>query len=97
EKVKETAPSLVEELIPTVLNMGLLHRVLILLLEEHVPISNLTRILESLAVHAPAVKDPLELTERVRVELGRIICDRFRDSQAKLSTIVLDPRVEADL
>jgi flagellar biosynthesis protein FlhA len=97
DKVRETAPSLVDELIPTVLNMGLLHRVLILLLEEHVPISNLTRILECLANHAPALKDPLELTERVRSELGRIICDRFRDAQAKLAAIVLDPRVEMDL
>ncbi len=77
--------------------MGLLHRVLILLLEEHVPISNLTRILECLANHAPTLKDPVELTERVRGELGRIICDRFRDNQAKLAAIVLDPRVEAEL
>ena len=91
DKVRETSPSLVEELIPTVLNMGMLHRVLILLLEEHVPISNMTRILECLANHAAAVKDPVELTERVRIELGRIICDRFRDSTSKLSAIVLDP------
>jgi flagellar biosynthesis protein FlhA len=97
DKVRETSPSLVDELIPTVVNMGLLHRVLILLLEEHVPISNMTRILECLANHAGTVKDPIDLTERVRTELGRIICDRFRDSSAKLSTIVLDPRVEMEL
>ena len=66
DKVRETSPSLVDELIPQVLNMGLLHRVLILLLEEHVPISNMTRILECLANHAAAIKDPVELTERVR-------------------------------
>jgi flagellar biosynthesis protein FlhA len=97
DKVRETAPSLVDDLIPTVVTMGLLHRVLTLLLEEHVPVSNLTRILESLANHAPTTKDPMELTERVRAELGRIICDRFRDAQSKLSAIVLDPRVEMDL
>jgi flagellar biosynthesis protein FlhA len=97
DKVRETSPSLVEELIPTVLNMGMLHRVLILLLEEHVPISNMTRILECLANHAAAIKDPVELTERVRVELGRIICDRFRDATSKLSAIVLDPRLEMEL
>ena len=97
DKVRETSPSLVDELVPGVLNMGMLHRVLILLLEEHVPISNMTRILECLANHAAATKDPIELTERVRIELGRIICDRFRDSTSKLSAIVLDPRVEMDL
>ena len=41
DKVRETSPSLVDELIPNVLNMGLLHRVLVLLLDERVPISNM--------------------------------------------------------
>ena len=64
DKVKETSPAVVDELIPNILTMGALHRVLCLLLEEHVPISNLTRILEALANHAVAIKDPLDLTER---------------------------------
>jgi flagellar biosynthesis protein FlhA len=111
DKVRETSPSLVDDLMPAVLGMGQLHRILILLLEEQVPISNLTRILECLALYAPNIKDPVELTERVRTELGRIICDRFRDIQPKLdgngqpasssggslAAIVLDPRVEMDL
>src|SRR5439155_3896970 len=42
DKVKETSPTVVDELIPNVLTMGALHRVLALLLEERVPISNLT-------------------------------------------------------
>ena len=50
DKVKEATPTVVDELIPNVLTMGTLHRVLTLLLEERVPISNLTRILESLQV-----------------------------------------------
>ncbi len=89
DKVRETSPSLVDELIPNVLTLGALHRVLTLLLEENVPISNMTRILESLANHAPTVKDPMELAERVRIDLGRIIVDRFRDAQSRLSAIVL--------
>src|SRR5207245_11139840 len=44
DKVRETAPSVVDELIPSQLTMGTLHRVVCLLLEERVPISNLTRI-----------------------------------------------------
>jgi flagellar biosynthesis protein FlhA len=97
DKVRETSPSLVDELIPNVLNMGALHRVLTLLLEENVPISNLTRILESLSNQPAAIKDSVELTERVRLELGRIICDRFRDGQSRIAAIVLDPRVEMEL
>lgn len=96
DKVRETSPTLVDELIPNVITMGLLHRVLGFLLEEHVPISNLTRILESLAHHALATKDPVELTERVRVDLGRVLCDRCRDEHGRLHAIVFDPRLELD-
>jgi len=97
DKARESSPSVVDELIPNVLTMGQVHRVLTLLLEERVPISNLTRILESLANHAPATKDPIDLCERVRVDLGRAICDRFRDEQGKIHALVLDPRLELEL
>ncbi len=97
DKARETNPSVIDELLPNMLSMGTLHRVLCLLLEEHVPISNLPRILEGLAHHAPATKDPVELTERVRTDLGRVICDRYRDAQGRLHAIVLDPRLELEL
>jgi flagellar biosynthesis protein FlhA len=97
DKARESSPSVVDELIPNILTMGQLHRVLTLLLEERVPISNLTRILESLANHAPTTKDSIELTDRVRVDLGRSICDRFRDEQGRIHALVLDPRLELEL
>ena len=97
DKARESAPSVVDELVPNVLTIGTLHRVLTLLLEERVPISNLTRILESLANHAPQVKEPIELSERVRVDLGRAICDRFRDERGRIHALVLDPRLELEL
>ena len=96
DKVRATSPSVVDELIPNIVNMGMLHRVLALLLDEHVPISNLTRILESLSTHAPLVKDPSDLAERVRGDMGRILCDRFRDAQSRFSALVFDPRVEME-
>jgi flagellar biosynthesis protein FlhA len=97
DKVRETSPAVVDELIPNVMTMGTLHRVLTLLLDERVPISNLPRILEGLAAHAPAVKDPGELAERVRVDSGRSVVDRFRDSGGRIRAIVLDPRLEVEL
>jgi flagellar biosynthesis protein FlhA len=97
DKARETNPSVVDELLPNVLTMGTLHRILCLLLEEHVPISNLPRILESLAHHAPTTKEPTELTERIRTDLGRVICDRYRDAQGRLHAIVVDPRLEMEL
>jgi flagellar biosynthesis protein FlhA len=97
DKVRATAPSLVDELIPSQLTLGTLHRVLCLLVEERVPISNLTRILEALSHFAGTVKDAVELAERIRPELGRDICDRFRDANNRLHGIVLEPRLHLEL
>ena len=97
DKVRETSPAVVDELVPNVLTMGVLHRVLTLLLDERVPISNLPRIMEALATHAPSVKDPGELAERVRVDIGRSVVDRFRDASGRIRAIVLDPRLEVEL
>lgn len=96
DRVREVSPALVDEVVPTVVNVGTLHRVLTLLLEERVPVSNLPRILESLATHAVQVKDPGELAERVRADLGRDICDRFRDPTGRMRAIVLDPQLEVE-
>jgi flagellar biosynthesis protein FlhA len=97
ERVRKTAPAVVDELVPNVMTMGSVHRVLTLLMEERVPISNLVRILESLAHHAPTIKDVGELAEKVRTDIGRSICDGFRDEQGNLRAIVLDPRLEVEL
>ncbi len=97
DRVRKTAAAVVDELIPNMLTMGSVHRVLTLLLEERAPISNMVRILESLAHHAPAIKDVGELAEKVRVDIGRSVCDAFRDEQGHVRAIVLDPRLEIEL
>ena len=97
DKARETAASVVDELIPNILSMGAVHRVLSLLLQERVPITNLTRILESLAHNAPTIKDPEELAERARGYLARAICDPFIDSQNKINAIIFDPQLELEL
>lgn len=97
DKVRQTSPAVVEELIPMLLPTASVHRVLVGLLEERVPISNLPRILESLAAHASATKDVSELVERVRVDIGRAVVDRFRDKSGRIRALVLDPRLEIEL
>ena len=97
DKAKETSSAVVDELIPNMLSMGTVHRVLSLLLQERVPITNLTRILESLAHNAPTVKDPEELAERARSYLSRAICDPFIDSAGKIHAIIFDPALEMEL
>jgi len=97
DKVRESNPAVVDELIPTILTMGTVHRVLVLLLQERVPISNLPRILESLATHAVVTKDAVELAERVRIDIGRAVVDRFRDNNGRIRALILDPRLEVEL
>ncbi len=97
DKARETSAAVVDELIPNMLSMGSVHRVLTLLLDERVPITNLTRILESLAHNAPTTKDPVELAERARVYLSRAICDPFVDPQGKIHGVLFEPSLELEL
>ena len=97
EKVRETSPSVVDELKPDLIRMGDLHQVIVLLLEERVPISNMTRILETIAHHASKTKNAADLADAVRHQLGRDILDRFRDPTGSVTAIVLDPRLEQRL
>jgi flagellar biosynthesis protein FlhA len=96
DKVKETSPAVVEELIPGLLPMGTVHRVMTLLLEERVPITNMTRILESLASNAGQMKDAGELNERVRLDIGRAICDRFRDENGVVRAMSIDAMLDEE-
>jgi flagellar biosynthesis protein FlhA len=97
DQVKSTSAAVVDELIPNLLSMGTVHRVLTTLLEERVPITNMTRILEALAHHAPTTKDPLELAERVRGYLPRAICEPFLDAEHRIHALVFEPQLELEL
>jgi flagellar biosynthesis protein FlhA len=97
DKVREFSPTIVDELKPDVIRMGTLHQVLVFLAAEQVPITDLVLILESLINHGVQVKDPQDLLERVREDLGRTICDRYRSADGRLRVAVLDPRLEVTL
>ena len=97
DRLRETAPAVFDELKPDVMRMGTLHQVLVALLRERVPITNMTRILEAIANHGPLLKDPLDLAERVREDLGRDICDPFRDDEGRVRVMVLEPRLEMSM
>ncbi len=97
DKVKEQAPTIVEELKPDVVRMGTLHQVLVQLAAERVPLSDLTLILESIANHGATTKQPDELLDKVREDIGRIICGRFCDDTGRLQVIVLEPKLEGRL
>jgi len=91
---KQTAPKVVEDLIPGLLSLGSVLKVLKNLLKEGVSIRDMRTILETLADLAPMQKDPMLLTEGVRMALGRSITKKLISSDGNLYLITLDRGVE---
>jgi flagellar biosynthesis protein FlhA len=95
ERVRQSQPTLVEELIPTVLSVSDVQRVLQSLLREKVSIRHLEAILETLADAGRASKDPGYLTERVRHRLGHAICQGLLGESSALQVITIEPALES--
>lgn len=89
-----TAPKVVEDLIPSILNLGTVLRVIKNLMKEGVSIRDLRGILETLADYGGLTKDPEMLTEFVRQSLGRTIVDQFKREDETLLVMTLDRQVE---
>jgi flagellar biosynthesis protein FlhA len=94
DRLKRTAPKLVEDLVPKALPLSVVVKVLQNLLAERVPIRNLRTICETLAEHAPRTQDPAQLTAAVRVALGRSIVQGITGLRQELPVITLDPKLE---
>jgi flagellar biosynthesis protein FlhA len=94
DNVSITAPKVVEELIPNLLNLGTVLRVVKNLLKEGVSIRDMRTILETLADYAGLTKDPDVLSEFVRQGLGRFIVDQYKLEDDSLSLFTLDREVE---
>ena len=91
--VKSINPSAVDELIPSLLSLAEVQRVLQGLLSEGVPINDLSRIYEALALRARTSTDPDGLIEAARVALGPVIAERhLKDST--LRVIMIEPLLE---
>lgn len=76
EGLERVNPSVVEELVPTLLSLGEIQRVLQGLLAEEVPILDLGRIYEALSLRAKQTTDPEQLIEAARQTLGETIAAR---------------------
>jgi flagellar biosynthesis protein FlhA len=97
DRMKQSSPTIVEELKPDLLRVGSLHQVLIALLREKVPVSDLSRVVECALAHAAKVKEPVEIAELLRKDLGRSICDPFRDEAGRVRVIMLSPKLQSEL
>ncbi len=95
--MKETNPSLVEELVPKLLGLGELQKVLQNLLQEGISIRDLLTIMETLADYSPTTRDTDILTEYVRQSLKRAISTKYFPSHETTNVVTLDPKVEQEI
>ena len=95
--LKETNPSLVDELIPKLLGLGEVQKVLQNLLKEGISIRDLLTIFETLADYAPSTRDTDLLTEYVRQSLKRAISNKFFPPNETTSVVTLDPKIEQEI
>lgn len=95
QRVRQSHPPLVEELVPTILSVGDVQKVLQNLLREKVSIRHLEAILETLADAGRATKDAAQLTEAVRQRLGHAICQSLAGESSSLNVLTLDPAMES--
>ncbi|MBI5801365.1 MAG: flagellar biosynthesis protein FlhA [Verrucomicrobia bacterium] len=97
DNLKQTHPTVVNELIPAQLNVGQVQRILQNLLAEGISIRNLAGILEKVGDSAHLTKNPDELSEHARRALGPQLARPFQQDSGALRAITLDPRLEQQI
>jgi len=94
DRLAESVPKLVEDLVPKTVEWVVILKVLQNLLEESVSIRDMRTIAETLAEHGPKSQDPDALTMAVRTALGRAIVQELAGIAGELPVITLDPGLE---
>ncbi len=94
DHVKGSHAALVAELLPDLVNLGIIQRVLQNLLREGIAILNLPVILEGIADFASLSKNPDDLSELVRRRLGLYFVPELETRPGALRAITFDPRLE---
>jgi flagellar biosynthesis protein FlhA len=94
DKLKDTSPKLVDELVPERMSLAIVVKVLQNLLTEKVSIRDLRTILEALTEKASTTQDPAQLTQYVRAALGRSIVQAIAGTDDELKVITLEPGLE---
>tara|TARA_B100000700_G_scaffold81993_1_gene92275 strand:+ start:16426 stop:18510 length:2085 start_codon:yes stop_codon:yes gene_type:complete len=94
DKLSAEDKSLVEDVVPKIVNLTQLQRLLQQLLEEDVSIRDMRTILDTLAEHGGGQVEVSDLTAMVRVALGRAITQQWFPAQGDLHVIGLDAKLE---
>lgn len=96
DRLSDSHPKLVEELVPKVMTLGEVQKVLQQLLREQVSIRDLGTILETLVEVAPINKNPVLLVEAARHALGRALVRPLLDERGELRVVTLDRSIEEE-
>jgi len=96
DRLGDSHPKLVEELVPKLMTLGEVQRVLQQLLREQISIRDLGTILETLVEAAPVNKNPVVLVEAVRQALGRGLIRPLLDERGELKVVTLDGAIEEE-
>jgi len=96
DRLSESHPKLVEELVPKLMTLGEVQKVLQQLLREQVSIRDLGTILETLVETAGTSKNPVLLNEAVRHSLGRALVRPLLNEQGELKVVTLDRGIEEE-
>jgi flagellar biosynthesis protein FlhA len=94
DHLKQTQPALIAELLPDLVNLGVIQRVLQNLLRENISITNQSLILEGIADFASLSKNPDDLSELVRRRLGLYFVPEYESRPGIVRGVTLDPRLE---
>lgn len=94
DQLTKHSPKLVEDLIPEIISLTLLHKVLQNLLAERVSIRDMRTIIDTLAEFASSTSDPDELTSRVRIRLSRAITQQWFPGEGDIQVIGLELALE---
>ena len=96
DRLGESHPKLVEELMPKLMTLGEVQKVLQQLLREQVSIRDLGSILEALVDTAAVNKNLVGLVEAARHSLGRALIRPLLDQSGQLKVVTLDGAIEEE-
>ncbi|MFO7818285.1 MAG: flagellar biosynthesis protein FlhA [Thermodesulfobacteriota bacterium] len=94
DNLAQRAPKAVEDLVPSILNLGTVQKVLQNLVRESVSIRDLLTIVENLADFGTHTKDSDQLTELIRQKMNRAVTRPYLSSQNVLPIITFDEKLE---
>ena len=97
DRLAESHPKLVEELVPKILSLGEVQKVLQQLLREQVSIRDLPTILETLLDASAVSKNSVALVEAARQGLGRALVRPLLGEKGGLRVVTLDHALEEEL